>query len=170
MSNPPLKLSLYLSILSVTKLFLTYSQKLTAFGNAFHDDRLFLNLATNLVNGTWLGTYNSLTLAKGPMYPMWIATISEVGIPLLLAQQLLYICAGLVLILALRRLVTNNLVLTLIYSLYLFNPITSGGCVTRVIREGIYPALTILVVACMIGPSTANRSWVRCLATNGMMI
>ena len=151
MSNPPLKLSLYLSILSVTKLFLTYSQKLTAFGNAFHDDRLFLNLATNLVNGTWLGTYNSLTLAKGPMYPMWIATISEVGIPLLLAQQLLYICAGLVLILALRRLVTNNLVLTLIYSLYLFNPITSGGCVTRVIREGIYPALTILVVACMIG-------------------
>jgi hypothetical protein len=151
MSNSSLKLSLYLFILSVVKLFLNSSQKLTAFGNAFHDDRLFVHFATNIVNGTWLGSYSCLTLAKGPMYSMWIAAMSEVGLPLLLAQQLLYICAGLMLILALRRIITNNVALVLVYSLYLFNPMTSGGCITRVIREGIYPALTILVVACMMG-------------------
>ena len=55
------------------------------------------------------------------------------------------------LIFALRRVVTNNLVLVFMYSLYLFNPMTSGGSITQVLREGIYPALTILVLAGTIG-------------------
>jgi hypothetical protein len=150
MDDGAVKLKTSLLLLSIVKIFITSSQKIYAIGNAIHDDRLFVNLATRLIRFFWLGGYNDRTLTKGPMYPIWLAITSSLGIPLLLAQQLLYIAAGLVVIIALRRVIANNILLVLLFGLYLFNPITVGGPLNRVMREGIYSSLTVLVIACMI--------------------
>lgn len=112
-----------------------------------HDDALYIKLATRLASGMWLGGFGNRTLVKGPGYPLWIALNYSLGLPLLLMQQLLYIGAGLVLIMALRRRVKNDLALVGLYALFLFNPMTFSDQMTRVLREGIYPALAVLILA-----------------------
>lgn len=116
-----------------------------------HDDRLFLNLASALLSGKWLGPYNNLTLAKGPFYPIFIAVAFILGIPLLLAQHLLYITACIIFVAALRPLL-RPVSLPPVYAILVFNPMSyTDGVMSRVLREGIYPALALLVVACAVG-------------------
>jgi len=141
-------------ILSILKLWLIAAIPITAIGTADHDDRLFLNLASSLIQGEWLGTYNHMTLTKGPMYPMWLAFNFYIGLPLLFAQHLLYLCASLMLVIALKKVVTQSFILIFIYALVIFSP--HMEVITRVVREGIYPALSILVLASSIGLYT-NR-------------
>jgi hypothetical protein len=140
-------------ILSVFfKLWLVSAQNLTAMGGAVYDDRLFLTLAKSLLNGSWLGAYDHVTLVKGPFYPMWIAAMSQGGIPLLFAQHLLYILACSLLVIALNPLLARPLTAFLIFVVLLFNPMSyMSGVMTQVVREGIYPALTMFVFACAIG-------------------
>lgn len=139
-------------LLSLMKLWLVAGQHISAIGPANHDDRLFINLADRLIHFDWLGPYNNLTLAKGPFYPMWIAFSYYIHIPLFYSQHLLYIFACLVLIIALKPILPKEWQLAVIFTVLLFNPMSfTDGAATRVIREGIYPALTLLIVAFFIG-------------------
>jgi hypothetical protein len=138
-------------VLTVIKLWLVQGQTLFAIGWAAHDDRLFLNLAESLLKGNWLGQYNCLTLAKGCFYPIWIAFAFWCSIPLLLAQHLLYISACLLLVAAVSPRLKSPVILALIYVILIFNPMEYASAVLRVIRDGIYPALTILVIAGALG-------------------
>lgn len=135
--------------LVLAKLWLTGAQTVTALGMADHDDRLFLRLADALLSGHWLGKYDYLILIKAPFYPLWIALVHFLGIPLLLSQQILYAVACWVFVVALRPLLRGEGGRLLLFTLLLFNPISfQDGAATRVMREGIYPALTLLVAAC----------------------
>jgi hypothetical protein len=133
------------------KLRLLSTESIIAIGWATHDDRLFLNLAEKLLKGEWLGPYSELTLAKGCFYSIWIALTSRRGIPLLLSQHLLYLAAVLTLLAAIRPLCRSPVRLLLLGALLWFNPATYSVHFLRVIREGIYPALTLLVVAGVVG-------------------
>ena len=92
--------------LTALKLWLTRGPGVYAMGSAGLDDRLFIELAQHLVRGEWLGPYNELTLAKGPFYPLFIAATFLVGVPLFLAQHLLYAAACGLFVRALRPMVT----------------------------------------------------------------
>ncbi len=89
---------------TVFKIWLTQGQLLSAWGQAIHDDMLFVSLAASIREGQWLGPYNNLTLAKGPIYPLWLALSSLTGLSVLLTQQVLYALAALVLTAALMPL------------------------------------------------------------------
>ena len=143
---------LIIAVLSLVKLWLAMALPVTALGFA-HDDLLFLRLADSfldwatLFHGNWLGTFDYLTLSKGPMYPLWVAFCFVLGVPLLLGQQLLYMLAGVTLLLALRKLNVKPFFLVLLYVCYLF-----GSAITvRVVGEGIYPALSVFILAGLIG-------------------
>jgi hypothetical protein len=139
-------------ILALSKLWLISAQSIYAIGWAMHDDFLFLKLAKVLLSGKWLGHYNNLTLIKGMFYPLWIAATFILGVPLMPAQHILYIAACAALIIAVRPLMPKPVILLLFYAILLFNPISyTDHVMTRVMREGIYPALTILVIANAIG-------------------
>ena len=139
-------------LLALTKLWLVASQTVYAIGTAGHDDRLFLSLADHIARGDWLGPYNELTLAKGPFYPIWIAFSYLLHVPLLLSEQLLYLAACAVATLAVRPMVRRLPWLLAIFAFLLFNPMSMDSHVaTRIIREGIYPALTLLSVGTAIG-------------------
>jgi len=142
-------------ILSAVKLWLIAAIPITAIGASPHDSRLFLNLAHSLIQGEWLGVYNELTLAKGPMYSIWLAFNFYIGLPLLFAQHILYMSAGLILIITLRKLITPQIILVFLYALIIFSPHFDG--ITRVARHNIYPALSILVFAGLVQLYT-NRS------------
>lgn len=139
-------------ILVGLKLWLVSGQHLMAIGGAAHDDALFINITNNLLKGKWLGDFNNLTLAKGPFYPFWIFLSYQLHLPLLLSQHLLYILASLILIIALRPIFKKNWILLLVFAVVLINPMSfTNGTANRVIREGIYPALTLLSVAFFLG-------------------
>ena len=141
--------------LTLVRVWLVAAQQVDALGVNVHDDALYTRLANEILHGRWLGDYDRLTLAKGPFYPMWIAASFKMGLPLLLSQQLLYVAACALLAgLALRPTVRPSGRLVL-YLVLLFNPVAysagPAGADTRVIREGIYPALSLLVAASLCG-------------------
>jgi hypothetical protein len=149
-------------LLAFLKLWLVEGQPLYAYTWAGHDDRLYVTLAHNLLQGEWLGPYGKLTLAKGPFYPIWIAASFVAGIPLLLSQHLLYIASCFVMVMAIKPLLSRSIYLVVIFAALLFNPASfSGNVMTKVIRAGIYPALTMLVIAYALGFLTRqeDREW-----------
>ncbi|HRY14453.1 MAG TPA: hypothetical protein P5330_01095 [Candidatus Competibacteraceae bacterium] len=137
--------------LVLAKLWLVSDQMLLALADNSHDDLLFVQLANELAQLQWLGPYNNLTLAKGPFYPLWIAFAFLAGVPLLLSEHLLYIAACLITERALQPLIASRLLRTVIFVLLLFNPATFTWQLTRVLRDGLYPGLTLLVVGSAIG-------------------
>jgi hypothetical protein len=150
----PKRLSAWFGVacaLTILKLWLTNGQTLFAIGFSTHDDQHFLNLAASILHGEWLGPYNNLTLAKGPFYPIWIAFVFALGIPLLLSQQLAYAGACALTVRALAPIVKNGWGRLGLYTLLLWNPMSfemqgSG----RVLRQSIYVSLTLILFAAMI--------------------
>jgi hypothetical protein len=138
-------------IVTAVKLLVVSQQGMTALGGAASDDSLFVRAAYYLGHGLWLGPYDWLTLVKGPGYPFWIAMVAALGMPLLVAQQMLYVVACAVLTLVLRPVLRSRWTSVALYIALLLNPVTfADGPATRVMREGIYHSLTMLVVACAI--------------------
>ncbi len=143
-----LSLSLFLALI---KLWLVSGQEFYALVS-LDDDIMFLDNANFLLKGEWLGPYTQWTIAKGPFYPLWIAATTVSGIPLFLTQHLLYILACFIFVLSIRPIVQKPVTLFVIFAMLLFNPMSfAAGVATRAIREGIYPALTILILSGAIG-------------------
>lgn len=131
-------------------LILVTTQGVYGITSSEHDDSLFLNIAYQILEGNWLGEYNKLTLAKGCFYPLFIAFNFILGLPLLLSQRILYIISGLILIHSLKLFcIKSRTILLLIFVIYIYSP--TSFAITRVIREGIYSSLTIMVLAGAIG-------------------
>ena len=137
--------------LTLVKLWLTRAQPVFAIGTALHDDRLFINLANAILSGDWLGTYNQLTLAKGPFYPLWLAFVFFTGLPLGLAQQLAYAAACALVVRALAPLVTGGTARLAAYAVLLWNPMSfEASSLGRVLRQHISTPLALLVFAGLI--------------------
>ncbi|MCP4697145.1 MAG: hypothetical protein GY862_09890 [Gammaproteobacteria bacterium] len=133
--------------ISLFKLWLVLALPIIATGHAGHDERLFLNWAAALLQGNWLGDYNNLTLAKGPVYSMWLALNSLTGLPLLFSQQLLYLLAGVLFIAVLRKTAAQPALLVSLYAVYAL----SAEIIPYVLRAGIYPALSVFIFASLAG-------------------
>src|SRR5438093_1239966 len=133
--------------LVAAKLFLVSVLPLRALTEASYDDALFVRSARAILAGEWLGPYDPIVLAKGPMYPLFIAASHLMGLPLTLTQQLLYVSFCLVLAAALRAFANRGMTL-LAFAVALFNPASFGsGELSRVVREPVYAAFTGLAVA-----------------------
>lgn len=144
------------------KLWLVAAQRIFAVGFANYDDALFVRLADFIRHGQWLGPYDHFTLAKGPMYPVFIATVNALGLPLFPAQHAAYAIACGLLVLALRPLVAHRGLRCALFAVLLFNPVTFDSIIhTRVLRQNILHALVLGVLAGFIGlyarRSTAPR-------------
>lgn len=114
---------------------------------AGYDDGLQFRLATFISDGKWLGDYNQLTLAKGVVYPAWIAALHWLDIPLWLGNALLVILASAAVIFALRTVMVRRWLLLIVYAILLFHPMA----IPRVYRDSIVPAVVLLVVAWVLG-------------------
>ena len=134
--------------LTAFKLWLTAGQTIFAIGPAIHDDKLFVQLAAEVVNGHWLGPYNQFTLAKGPLFPVFVAAVFWVGLPLMLAQQLGYAAACAVFTRSLAPWLRSGAAQFFVYALLLANPMSyDAGNLSRLMRQNIYTPLGLLAVA-----------------------
>jgi len=134
------------------KIWLVAAQPVYAIADAGHDDQLFVRQAAYLLSGEWLGPYSQFTLMKGPMYPIFIAIVFLLGVPLFIAQHLLYAGACWLMTRALRPLVRRRWIRAVLFVVLLFNPITFDGARTmRVARQDILPALVLVIASGLIG-------------------
>lgn len=145
--------------LILLKLWLVSSQTIYAIGAAGHDDALFLRLASALLQGDWLGTYDQMTLAKGSMYAIWIAAVFVAGVPLFTAQHILYAAMCALLVRAFSPIVARRWLLLAIFAVLLFNPVTYDSLVhARIIRLNLYHSATLGVLSGIVG-LIARRQW-----------
>ncbi len=139
-------------VLVVSKLWLVDGQRLTAFGSLTIDDQWFVERARWISVGDWMGPFDAYTLIKQPGYPLFVAAVHALRVPLLLAHQLFYVFAVVIMVIALRPVLPTRLRRLWAFGLLLFNPMTMNTPISaRVDRSGIYPALTILLLASLVG-------------------
>ena len=150
-------------VLTALKLWLTTGQTVFAIGPAFHDDKLFINQAAQILHGDWLGPYNQFTLAKGPLFPLFLAGVFWVGLPLLLVQQLLYAAASAALTRSLAPWMRGGAAQFTVYAVLLANPMSfDASGLTRLMRQNLYTPLGMLAVAGLVGWFARRREpWSR---------
>lgn len=144
--------------LALLKLWLVRGQDVRAIWPAPHDDGHFVATAQAFCDGHWQTDYDQFTLIKGPVFPLWLALNSKLGVPYIFGQHLLYAFACLVLVVALYPVLPRWSALLPLYLLVLFNPLSYSDFTLRVIRESIYPAQTLLIIACLVGLHTYRES------------
>lgn len=117
------------------------------YANAGHDDALFISHAYNILKGEWLGDYSQMTLAKGAGYSIFLAANAILGVPITLSIALLYVFSVWWLTTRAIKLGLPKFAGLFFFTLLLFHPEIFP---VRIIRDNIYPALSLLTFAAII--------------------
>ena len=133
-------------LLILLKIYLISVQPIKYIPENKYDDALMLKQANSILQGKWLGEYNSLTLVKGPITPIFIAILNKLHIPFLIGQELLYDVSCLFVIYTFSKTIKNKKILYIIFAILLFNPVTFSTEICRVYRDGISTSLTMLLI------------------------
>ncbi len=108
------------------------------------DDMLFVRSAIHLANGEWLGPYDDITLAKGPSYPMFIATAHWLGVEVKLAEQATYLLACLVIAFGFWYGTRRTVLSTGIYETLALDPFGFSFDSASLMRDNWYSSLGLL--------------------------
>ena len=117
------------------------------FANASFDDAWFYLHARTLLAGHWFGRYSQMTLIKGPGYSAFLALNAVLGTPVTLLQALLYLLACALFALGVRRLSRSTGLGLAVFVCTLWQPDLFP---VRLMRDDIYPAQTLLFLACLL--------------------
>jgi len=128
-------------------LWLTSTLAPRALGFALADDALFIRLAQSMSDGQWLGAYDEYTLVKGAFYPLFIATVHVVGVPLLIAQQAVALIVAGVTAVAMHRLGLPRTMTLILFVVLALSPVAWHPDLVRVTREPLYTSLGLGVFA-----------------------
>lgn len=112
-----------------------------------YDDAYFARSAGQLVEGNWLGPYDMLTLSKGPTYPLFIAAAYQLHLPLKMAEHGLHLIAAGMLAWAVWRVTRVRVVALAAYVVVALNPAYLGSAASRVTREVVYGALSLILLS-----------------------
>ncbi len=115
------------------------------------DGTWFTLKAKSISADEWMGlTYDQYTLIKGPIYSLFLAIMSQLGISAKLAIDVLYLGASLVFLKALLTTLTNKVAIIAGFTLVLYNPATFSEFWTQPIRINLYASLVLVYLSCLI--------------------
>jgi hypothetical protein len=136
---------------------------IVAIVSASHDDGLFFRGLENILNGNWIGAYDNLTLAKGPMLSIVGAISSAIGIQAKLSEAIIYLGASFMLFRMAWRIGLPRTVATLLFILMLCNPHLWSEHGRRYLRDILYPTWAIFMVVfamgCLKAPNARAQNW-----------
>jgi hypothetical protein len=135
--------SLYL-LLIVLYLGLAMHLPVTIYTTAHHDDMWFLQNAEQILNGRWMGPFNSMTLIKGPFYSYFLAMNSALGLSVTLSIAWLYVISCLAVVYVLSGMGLNRMFALCLFTCLLFQPALFP---MRIIRDNVYHSLTLLLIS-----------------------
>ncbi len=120
---------------------------IVAIPGASHDDALFTDLAYQIQHGQWLGPYTHLTLAKGAGYPLFLALVNSLNVPVKLAEHALYIAAAAALSTIAGLLYRSRRAAIFIFLCLAVNPALWSHGAQRMTRESFYAGLCVAIFA-----------------------
>ncbi len=132
--------------LAVISLWLRTCFPVHAIADASYDDALFVRGAYALSAHQWLGPFDHLTLAKGMGYPWFIRITGALGLPLKLAEQLLYLAVCGLLASEVAKRTRRPWAGVALFAALAFNPVLWHPELARVIREGIYLSQSLALI------------------------
>ena len=112
-----------------------------------HDDGLFIKRALNILDGSWMGSYDAFALAKGPGYPLFLVVAFVAGLPVTVSHALLHGAASLSATLSLGRLTRVTWLAAAVYVALLWHP---AMLPLRVTRDSVYGPEIVLVAAALL--------------------
>ena len=137
-------------LIFLTRVFLSQAKVIGMVGWGEADDGLFLEHASSILTGNWLGEYSNMTLTKGPGYPIFIAANYSMGIPLPLGEEILLLASYVAFSLAMAKVLRVWWMSIPMFLVLAFLPISTGIATDRVLRDTFYAALTFLTLASLL--------------------
>lgn len=111
-----------------------------------HDDALFLRSLESILNGEWLGPYDNVTLAKGPLLPIIGAVSSGIGVSAKFLESVIYASTILMVALAARRFGISRLFTLTLVVLLLSSPHLWSDPGRRFLREILYSSFAVMAL------------------------
>ena len=127
---------------------LAVSLPIYALSTTGFDDRLMVNLAYSIMNGQWLGAYNSNTFIKGIGFPLFLVFSRTLGFSYLSSVSLFYIGACILFIRSVKPCFNRLWQAVAVYTVLLFNPVTISYTTQRVYRNSLTPSQVLLILGC----------------------
>lgn len=134
-------------LIIIAQIYLISVQPVNMWLTGIYDDALMVEEAYSILNGEWLGEYNALTLVKGPFTPAFMALASFLHIPFIMAQDLFFIGACVLLICVFKKFIKSDFEKVCVLVLMIFNPIVYSTELCRAYRDGVYLSLVIYLIA-----------------------
>jgi hypothetical protein len=153
---------LCVAVFATASLLIRSAFPVSANAYAGHDDLLFVQLAQSIGNGEWLGSYNEVTLAKGMFYSIFIAAAHFVHVPLKIAEHTVYLAACVLTAEFVRRRTRDYFLAGGVFGLLAFNPVVWCQAFARVLRDGLYlslPLMVVLLFVALVFPYPAKNRW-----------
>jgi hypothetical protein len=151
--------------IALASLLLRTAVPVFAIGGSVHDDQLFMRMAYRLGSGAWLGPYDQFTLIKGIGHPLFMLAAFAAGVPLKIAEQLLYLAASALAAWLVWHLTRRRWLPLVLFGCLAFNPVLWSSPLARVIREGSYIgftfALAMLAALFLLSPRAIRPVWGR---------
>ena len=120
---------------------------IVAIPGASHDDAHFTNLANYIQNGQWLGPYDHMTLAKGAGYPIFLAVVDHLNIPVKAAEHALYLMAATAASGLVGYFYRSRWAAVFIFLCLALNPALWSHGAQRITRESFYAGLCLAIFA-----------------------
>lgn len=141
---------LYLALISVAGLLLRYFVPANIVWQSPHDEEAAMRIAAALMQGDWFGEWGAqpvshITLAKGPGYPIFLALTHWTGIAPQNLCYVIYLLGALLLVLALKSLVSRGAIVAL-YALLAWSPVAFAADFSHIYRDQLVAALALLSV------------------------
>lgn len=142
---------LCLSVLRIAITFPLYTQVDTI---QSYDDMLFVKLALSIAHWDWLGPYDSLTLCKGPIYPLVLAAIKGAHLSYLGTLAFFHCVCVYYLLASCRQYFTHVWIWLILGIVLLFDPYEVSG---RLLRNGIYVSLICVFIGVLLNMFIPQR-------------
>ena len=136
-----------IAFLVIIKCILTINLPINVRDHVGADEYLMLSQAESLIKGEWLGPYTYLTIVKGIGFPFFLMLAFKLGISYLSLYSLFYVGACLISLIPLRKMISNKIILLLIFSGLLFCPASFDNNVQLVYRNMLIIPQSILLIA-----------------------
>ncbi len=114
------------------------------------DEWLMIELGEHLLNGKWLGDYNCLTLAKGMMFPLFLAICCKIGVSYICGINILYAAICVLALYVISRFIKSYLLCYIFYFCLLFSPIMYNSSLALVYRNILIVPFAILLICGLI--------------------
>jgi hypothetical protein len=126
-------------------LWLALSMPVALAGGA-NDDYHYARLATEILDGHWLGPFDQLTLSTGAFFPVFLAAAAALVVPIQIAIRCVYLLGAVLLARGVGRITGNRAGASFCLALLVFSPVPFDFSAYPLLREPLYDGLTLVVL------------------------